>query len=178
MKLVFALLSLLLLVVVACSSDSTTDSATDSVNGLTADSNSGSNATQMPSGALGLSTPTPTPQTSRAPSSGASTAKIVDGGTFLRLGADPPTLDPHLTTDVDSAVYAVEIYGGLMTIDQNLAIVGDLAESWDVSADGITTTFRIHPSAKFHDGRPVTAGDVKWSLDRATDPLTLSLIHI
>ena len=172
MKLVFALLSLLLLVVVACSSDSTTDSATDSVNGLTADSNSGSNATQMPSGALGLSTPTPAPQTSRAPSSGASTAKIVDGGTFLRLGADPPTLDPHLTTDIDSAVYAVEIYGGLMTIDKNLAIVGDLAESWDVSADGITTTFRIHPDAKFHDGRSVTAGDVKWSLDRATDPLT------
>ncbi len=139
MKPVFALLSLLLLVAVACSSDSTTDSA---------------------------------PQTSRAPSSGATTAKIVDGGTFLRLGADPPTLDPHLTTDANSAVYAVEIYGGLMTIDKNLAIVGDLAESWDVSADGITTTFRIHPDAKFHDGRSVTAGDVKWSLDRATDPLT------
>ena len=172
MKPVFALLSLLLLVAVACSSDSTTDSATDSANGLTADSNNGSNATQMPSGALGSSTPTPAPQTSRAPSSGATTAKIVDGGTFFRLGADPPTLDPHLTTDVDSAVYAVEIYGGLMTIDENLAIVGALAESWDVSADGITTTFRIHPGAKFHDGRSVTAGDVKWSLDRATDPLT------
>ena len=172
MKPVFALLSLLLLVAVACSSDSTIDSAADSANGLTADSNNGSNATQMPSGALGSSTPTPAPQTSRAPSSGATTAKIVDGGTFLQLGADPPTLDPHLTTDVDSAVYAVEIYGGLMTIDENLAIVGDLAESWDVSADGITTTFRIHPDAKFHDGRSVTAGDVKWSLDRATDPLT------
>ncbi|PKB70081.1 MAG: hypothetical protein BZY77_01445 [SAR202 cluster bacterium Io17-Chloro-G5] len=126
----------------------------------------------MPPGASGLSTPTPAPQTSRAPSSGASTAKIVDGGTFLRLGADPPTLDPHLTTDVNSAVYAVEIYGGLMTIDKNLAIVGDLAESWDISADGITATFRIHPDAKFHDGRSVTAGDVKWSLDRATNPLT------
>ena len=59
-----------------------------------------------------------------------------------------------------------------MTIDKNLAIVGDLAESWDISADGITATFRIHPDAKFHDGRSVTAGDVKWSLDRATDPLT------
>jgi len=172
MKPVFALLSLLLWVAVACSSDSTTDSATDSANSLAADSNSGSNATQMPPGASGLSTPTPAPQTSRAPSSGASTAKIVDGGTFRRLGADPPTLDPHLTTDVNSAVYAVEIYGGLMTIDKNLAIVGDLAESWDISADGITATFRIHPDAKFHDGRSVTAGDVKWSLDRATNPLT------
>jgi len=81
-------------------------------------------------------------------------------------------LDPHLTTEVDSAIYAVEIYGGLMTIDKELAIVGDLAETWDVSPDGKTTTFRIHPDAKFHDGRTVTANDVKWSLERAADPLT------
>jgi len=98
--------------------------------------------------------------------------KIVEGGIFLRLGADPPTLDPHLTTDVNSAVYAVEIYSGLMTIDRNLAIVGDLAENWEVSPDGRTTTFRIHPYAKFHDGREVTANDIKWSLERAADPLT------
>jgi oligopeptide transport system substrate-binding protein len=66
----------------------------------------------------------------------------------------------------------VEIFGGLMTIDKNLAVVGDLAESWAVSADGKTTTFRIHPDAKFHNGRSVTANDVKWSLERAADPAT------
>jgi len=81
-------------------------------------------------------------------------------------------LDPHLTTDVDSAVYAVEIFGGLMTIDRDLAIVGDLAETWEVSADGTVTTFRIRPDAKFHNGGSVTAVDVKWSLERAADPLT------
>ncbi|MCH9016765.1 MAG: peptide ABC transporter substrate-binding protein, partial [Chloroflexi bacterium] len=96
----------------------------------------------------------------------------MEGGTFLRLGADPPTLDPHLTTDVNSAIYAVEIFGGLMTIDKNIAIVGDLAEGWDVSSDGATTTFRIRPNAKFHNGRSVTAGDIKWSLERAADPAT------
>ncbi|PKB71929.1 MAG: hypothetical protein BZY87_02875 [SAR202 cluster bacterium Io17-Chloro-G6] len=98
----------------------------------------------------------------------------MDGGTFLRLGAEPPTLDPHLTSSAESAVYAVEIFGGLMTIDRNLAIVGDLAESWNVSEDGTITTFRLQPDAKFHNGKSVTAGDLKWSLERAADPLTES----
>ncbi len=162
MKPVFALLALLLVVAIACSSDST-DSTTDSA--------SGGGPTSVPAPALG-SLVTPTPQVSNAPATRAGDKKIVAGGTFLRLGADPPTLDPHLTTDVNSAVYAVEIFGGLMTIDKNLAVVGDLAESWAVSADGKTTTFRIHPDAKFHNGRSVTANDVKWSLERAADPAT------
>mgnify|MGYP000005778686 FL=1 len=169
MRLVFALLSLLLVVAIACSSDSTTESTTDS----TPDASGGANPTSVPQGAVGTpATPVPVLQTASAPATRPDNKKIVEGGTFLRLGADPPTLDPHLTTDVNSAIYAVEIYGGLMTIDRNLAIVGDLAESWEVSADGRTTIFRIHPDAKFHDGRKVTANDIKWSLERAADPLT------
>ena len=118
------------------------------------------------------STPTPVPQTTLPPSNRSSIRKSVDGGIFLQLGADPPTLDPHLTTDVNSAVYAVEIYGGLMTINKELVIVGDLAETWEISPDGRTTTFRLNPNAKFHNGRTVTANDVKWSLERATAPET------
>ncbi|GIT44852.1 MAG: hypothetical protein Ct9H300mP11_27880 [Chloroflexota bacterium] len=75
----------------------------------------------------------------------------------------PPTLDPHLTTDVPNLPsHAVEIYGGLMTINKELVIVGDLAETWEISPDGRTTTFRLNPNAKFHNGRTVTANDVKW----------------
>ena len=140
MKPIIALLSLILLVAIACSSDSATLN------------------------------PVPEPTGIQGGESGA--VKFVDGGTFLRLGVDPTTLDPHLTTDVDSAVYAVEIFGGLMTIDRDLEIVGDLAESWEVSSDGVTTTFRLRPNAKFHDGSVVTASDIQWSLERAADPLT------
>src|SRR3954453_12241965 len=43
----------------------------------------------------------------------------------------------------------------------------ELAESWLVSPDGRQITFRLRPDATFHDGAPVTAEDVKWSLDRA-----------
>ena len=169
MRLVFASLSLLLVVAIACSSDSTTDSATSP----TPDPSSGANPTSVPQAALGTqATAVPVPQSTSEPATRSDAKKIVEGGIFLRLGADPPTLDPHLTTDVNSAVYAVEIYSGLMTIDRNLAIVGDLAENWEVSPDGRTTTFRIHPYAKFHDGRVVTANDIKWSLERAADPLT------
>lgn len=46
-------------------------------------------------------------------------------------------------------------------------IVPELAESWEVSPDGMTITFKLRAGAKFHDGAPVTAADVKWSFDRA-----------
>jgi len=96
----------------------------------------------------------------------------LDGGRFVRLFVDPPTLDPHLTTDATSAQIIVEVFGGLVTIDPELNVVSDLAESWDISPDGLVYTFRIRPDATFHNGKPVTAEDVRWSLERATDPLT------
>ena len=94
--------------------------------------------------------------------------------TLVRLYVDPPTLDPHLTTDATSAQIIIEVFGGLVTIDRNLDIVPDLAERWDISPDGRAYTFHIRPDAVFHDGRQVTAQDVQWSLERATNPLTES----
>ena len=94
--------------------------------------------------------------------------------TLVRLYVDPPTLDPHLTTDATSAQIIIEVFGGLVTIDRDLNIVPDLAERWDISPDGRVYTFYIDPDAVFHDGRPVTAHDVQWSLERATNPLTES----
>jgi ABC-type transport system substrate-binding protein len=98
------------------------------------------------------------------------------GGKLVRLWADPPTLDPHLTTDATSATIIVEVFGGLVTIDPSLEIVGDLASHWEVLNEGRTYVFHIRSNATFHDGRKVTAQDVKWSMERATDPETLSLV--
>lgn len=100
--------------------------------------------------------------------------KLLEGGRFVRLYVDPPTLDPHLTTDATSAQVIVEVFGGLVTIDKDLNVVPDLAESWDVSPDGTVYTFRLRRNATFHDGKPVTAEDVRWSLERVTSPLTES----
>ena len=96
------------------------------------------------------------------------------GGRLVRLYVDPPTLDPHITTDATSAQIIVELFGGLVTIDPELNIVADLAERWDIGADGLRYTFYLRPDAKFHDGKPVIAEDVRWSLERATNPLTES----
>ena len=102
------------------------------------------------------------------------TGEPLEGGRFVRLFVDPPTLDPHLTTDATSAQVIVEVFGGLVTIDKDLNVVPDLAETWNISQDGRVYTFRIHPDAIFHNGKPVTAEDVRWSLERATSPLTES----
>jgi ABC-type transport system substrate-binding protein len=89
----------------------------------------------------------------------------------LRLsGVEPVTLDPALVQDASSAVYIVEIFGGLVTLDANLEVAPDLAERWRVSDDGRTYTFELRRDASFQDGRPVTAADVRYSLERACSP--------
>ena len=69
------------------------------------------------------------------------------GGKLVRLFRDPPTLDPHLTTDNISGVLVNEVYGGLVNVDLDLNVVPDLAETIDVSDDGRTYTFHLHQSA-------------------------------
>src|SRR3954462_514045 len=98
---------------------------------------------------------------------GGSSSSGTSKGDLRLVGSDPLTMDPAQASDSSSAGYIVEIFGGLVTLDQNLKIVPDLAEGWDVTNDGKTYTFKIRKNAKFHDGRAVTADDVKYSLDRA-----------
>ena len=131
-------------------------------------------------------TPTPTampeqsdPPAAAAVDSGAGVTRpansgngmATDGGTLTLLFADPPTFDPHLAEDNISGLLVNEIFGGLVYIEPfNFSVAPDLAERWEISEDGTSYTFRLHPDAKFHDGSPVTANDVKWSIDRVTDP--------
>ena len=128
------------------------------------------------------STPEPTapPSTAAPPSIPAATAPsaseetTAEGGVFRRLWADPPTLDPHLTSDTTSSGVVVEIFSGLVALDSELRLVPDVAERWEVSDDGKTYTFYIRENAKFHDGDRVTAQDFKWSMERAAHPDTAS----
>ena len=89
----------------------------------------------------------------------------------LRVFGDvPTTLDPALVQDAASAAYVVEIYSGLVTLDAELEVIPDLAEAWDISDDGRTYTFHLREGARFHDGRIVTAEDIKAALERACSP--------
>ncbi|MCH9035921.1 MAG: peptide ABC transporter substrate-binding protein [Chloroflexi bacterium] len=127
-----------------------------------------------------LPTPTSIPSESGAlastPLSATAGSDPLAGGEFTRLFGDPPTLDPALTSDTTSAALVVEIYSGLVSIDTDLFIIPDIAESWDVTNDGRTYTFRLRTDVKFHDGKPVTAHDFKYSMERTLNPATESTV--
>ncbi len=121
--------------------------------------------------------PTPAPAEPTSAPSGQQAQPATEptaGGVFRRQWADPPTLDPHLTTDTTSSFVVVELYSGLVTLNTDLELVPDLAERWEISSDGLQYTFYLRPNAKFHDGRQVTAQDFKWSIERAAAPETAS----
>jgi oligopeptide transport system substrate-binding protein len=92
---------------------------------------------------------------------------------IIMLEGEIPTLDPALVESGPGDIVGA-IFSGLVRIDTDLKIAPDLAESWKVSPDGLTYTFILRPNAQFHNGQPVTAGDVKYSWERACDPLLKS----
>ena len=154
--------------VVACSSATPPEAPSDSFGSTGAADNPES------TGSAAVAEPTsPAIDTMPAVSSN-SNAGRPQGGKLVRLYRDPPTMDPHLTTDNISGGLVNEIFGGLVTLGLDLKVAPDLAERWDLSEDGRVYTFHLRKDAKFHDGKPVTAEDVRWSLERVADPNTLS----
>jgi peptide/nickel transport system substrate-binding protein len=95
------------------------------------------------------------------------------GGTLVvGMSQDLPGLDPHPSTSTITYQVLSLVYQGLVDFDRDLKIKPVLAESWKVSPDGKQWTFALRKGVKFHNGRPLTASDVKFSLDRILDPKT------
>jgi oligopeptide transport system substrate-binding protein len=84
----------------------------------------------------------------------------------------PLTLDPAISADMSSHTYVMQIFSGLVRLDQQLNLVPDIAESWEESLDGKTYTFHLRQGVKFHNGREVKAADFKYSWERACNPDT------
>lgn len=86
----------------------------------------------------------------------------------LGVVLEPPHLDPTAgaAAAIDEIVYA-NVFEGLTRINRNGEVLPALAESWDISDDGKTYTFKLHSGVTFHDGTTFDADDVKFSLDRA-----------
>jgi peptide/nickel transport system substrate-binding protein len=85
---------------------------------------------------------------------------------------DASTLIPALASDSASHGVAGLIYNGLVKYDGDLNLVGDLAESWKVSPDGLTITFKLRRDVKWQDGTPFTARDVMFTYQVMIDPKT------
>jgi peptide/nickel transport system substrate-binding protein len=86
----------------------------------------------------------------------------------IAVQADARTLDPHMATDAASMRFVENMYSGLLRYaDAYGELEPDLATAWTVSDDGLVYAFTLRTNAFFHgSGRPVTAADVVYSLDR------------
>ena len=83
---------------------------------------------------------------------------------------DASRLLPILATDSASGEIVGLLFNGLLKYNERLQIVGDLAESWTVSDDGLTITFGLRPHVRWHDGVPLTADDVRFTYEKLIDP--------
>lgn len=85
---------------------------------------------------------------------------------------DPETLDHHKTTTVAVGHLMRDLYEGLVVHNAKAEIVPGVAESWEVSDDGLTYTFKLRQDAKWSNGDPVTAHDFVFAYRRIQDPKT------
>ena len=97
-----------------------------------------------------------------------------DGYYRLSLNINPPTLDPAHFGGVDADGVARRIFSTLVTLDGNMNIVPDLAERWEIANDGQTYTFYLREGVRFHNGRAMTAEDVRYSFERLLRKETVS----
>jgi peptide/nickel transport system substrate-binding protein len=95
-------------------------------------------------------------------------------GDILVRGAigDASNLIPLLASDSASHEIAGRVYNGLVKYDKDMNIVGDLAQSWDITANGLVITFHLRKGVKWHDGLPFTAADVLYTYQVTVDPKT------
>ncbi len=97
------------------------------------------------------------------------------GGIIITYKDDVATLDPAIGYDWQNWSMIKSLFDGLMDyVPGTTELRPGLAESYDLSQDGLTYTFHLRNGVKFHNGREMTADDVKYSLDRVTDPATQS----
>jgi ABC-type transport system substrate-binding protein len=89
----------------------------------------------------------------------------------LRLLQEAPALlDPARIESVYEALPVGQLFDGLVTFDAALNVVPAAAATWTISRDGLTYTFNLRPGVRFHDGRPLTAEDVEFTIRRQLDP--------
>jgi ABC-type transport system substrate-binding protein len=93
------------------------------------------------------------------------------GGTLkIAFESDITGMDPHTSLGVQAQVLIPSLFNGLVTIDEHLNVIPDLAHSWDVQDGGKTYLFYLHRGVLFHDGTVVDAEAVKWNFDRLLNP--------
>src|SRR5688572_20471762 len=97
------------------------------------------------------------------------------GSMVVTYKDDVSTLDPAIGYDWQNWSMIKSLFDGLMDYKPGTAeLTPDLAESYEISPEGTQYTFKLHKGVKFHNGREVTAEDVKYSIERVVNPKTQS----
>lgn len=125
----------------------------------------GGAASQAPSSAPSTASQAPS---SEAPSTAPSAAPKEGGTLVVAIPGDINRTDPALVDDANSTYVLQQVLETLVTLQPGTGdkIVPALAESWDISPDGLTYTFKIRQGVKFHDGTTLDAAAVKTNFDR------------
>lgn len=97
--------------------------------------------------------------------------KPVAGGQIVYgMTGNPVTFCPILQTDTPSGQINSRVYSGLVRANEKMELVPDLAEKWEFSSDGLVWTFTLKKGVKWHDGKPFTSADVKYTYDAIKSP--------
>lgn len=97
------------------------------------------------------------------------------GGAFITASiGEASNLIPWTSSDGPSHAISSQFYNGLLKYDKNYNLVGSLAESWTVSGDGLTITFKLREGVLWEDGTELTAHDVMSTFKTLTHPDTLT----
>src|ERR1700676_5369811 len=86
----------------------------------------------------------------------------------MLIESSPLNLDPRIGTDAQSERIGELIFEGLGRRDEQFELQPRLAQSWQIP-DPLTYIFHLRHDVRFHDGRPMTSADVKWTLDSLLD---------
>lgn len=118
----------------------------------------------------------PTAQTTVATSTVIDESKPQEGGTLLRrLESDVTTLNPTLAASEYDKLVGDYLFTPLLYLDVNLRPTAGLADSWEISKDGLEYTFHLNPAATFSDATPVKASDVLFTLAKIVSADTESV---
>lgn len=96
---------------------------------------------------------------------------LIEGQIYTEAVAGAPVyVNPLLATSRADRDLSALLYSGLTRVDEFGQPVPDLAESWEVTPDGLTYTFHLRPDVTWHDGEPFTANDVAFTMSLLRDP--------
>ena len=103
-------------------------------------------------------------------------AEVPDSGDAFVTGqiGDATTFVPILASDSPSSYIVSMVFNGLIKYNKKVEFVGDLAESWDVTDEGLRIIFHLRKGVKWHDGHPFTARDVKFTYESLISPEVIS----